>query len=281
VDPLVAQGASGMTPAFFAALLGACAVFALASALRGPTMSPAAIATGRSGGGALERLGGIGSSRARARVETRLREADVTWSAAAVVGAQRAALVVAVLAALMTPGLGTALAIAMVVGAFRGPSFVLGRVTRTRVADAAREMPLFLDLLAVATSAGLGPQVAVRRAVEPVEGPLADELERALRDADLGRRWRDELAAAGERLRLADLERAIRLLVRTERLGSSLADEMARLASDVREERRSRAIERARAAPVKMLFPLVFLILPAFLLLTVVPVLLTTVTQIG
>jgi len=73
----------------------------------------------------------------------------------------------------------------------------------------------------------------------------------------------------------------VRLLVRTERLGSSLADEMSRLAADVREQRRARAVDRARAAPVKMLFPLVFLVLPAFLLLTVVPVLLTTVRSIS
>jgi tight adherence protein C len=270
-----------MTPALFSALLGACAAFALVSALGASPLSPGGIRTARSGGGALERLGAVRSKRARARLEPLLREAHATWSAPAVVGAQRVALATAIVAGVLSPGLGTALSIVLATAAFRAPSFALGRVARTRAADAAREMPLFLDLLAVATSAGLGPQVAVRRAVEPVEGPLADELERALRDADLGRRWRDELAAAGERLRLADLDRAIRLLVRTERLGSSLADEMARLASDVREERRARAIERARAAPVKMLFPLVFLILPAFLLLTVVPVLLTTVTQIG
>ena len=59
-----------------------------------------------------------------------------------------------------------------------------------------------------------------------------------------------------------------------------LLPDVQRLAADVRETRRSRAAERARTAPVKMLFPLVFLILPAFLLLTVVPVLLTTVRSI-
>lgn len=84
-----------------------------------------------------------------------------------------------------------------------------------------------------------------------------------------------------DRLELADLRRAVALLGRSEALGSSLADEMSRLAFDVREGRRSRATERARTAPVKMLFPLVFLILPAFLLLTVVPVLLSTVRSIG
>ena len=54
----------------------------------------------------------------------------------------------------------------------------------------------------------------------------------------------------------------------------------AELAATVRQARRAATLERARTAPVKMLFPLVFLILPAFLLLTVVPVLLTTVRSI-
>jgi tight adherence protein C len=83
-----------------------------------------------------------------------------------------------------------------------------------------------------------------------------------------------------ERVDLPDLRRAVAVITRTETLGSSLAASTIELADRVRATRRQRATERARTAPVKMLFPLVFLILPAFLLLTVVPVLLTTLQSI-
>jgi tight adherence protein C len=72
----------------------------------------------------------------------------------------------------------------------------------------------------------------------------------------------------------------VTVLTRTERLGTSLAEATSELAAGVRESRRLARTERARTAPVKMLFPLVFLVLPAFLLLTVVPVLLTTLQSI-
>ena len=165
--------------------------------------------------------------------------------------------------------------------AWRVPDLVLARLARRTSAAADREIPVLLDLLAVATSAGLPPQLAFRRAVEAATGPLADELRSVLDASDLGGRWRDELIVVGDRLALPDLQRLLGALARTDSLGSSLAEEIEHLASDVREVRRAAAAQRARTAPVKMLFPLVFLVLPAFLLLTVVPVLLTTVRSIA
>ena len=164
--------------------------------------------------------------------------------------------------------------------AWRIPDLALARLARRALAAADREIPVLLDLLAVATSAGLPPQLAFRRAVEAATGPLADELRSVLDASDLGGRWRDELVVVGDRLALPDLHRLLGALARTDSLGSSLAEEIGHLASDVREVRRAAAAQRARTAPVKMLFPLVFLVLPAFLLLTVVPVLLTTVRSI-
>ena len=204
--------------------------------------------------------------------------AESEWSTDEWVGAKLVAAITVGIVGLAGPMPPAAAPLALV--AWRGPELALARRARRRVARASAEVPLFLDLLAVATSAGLAPQACVRAATEPLVGPLASELREALRRTDLGRRWRLELADVAERLALPDLRRAATILARSERLGSALAEEMSRLATDVREERRSRTAERARSAPVKMLFPLVFLILPAFLLLTVVPVLLSTVRSI-
>ncbi|HSL10684.1 MAG TPA: type II secretion system F family protein [Actinomycetota bacterium] len=143
------------------------------------------------------------------------------------------------------------------------------------------EVPQLLDLLAAGSSAGLSAPLALRRAAEALRGPLGVELAAAFTAVDLGARWRDELAALAERLDSDDLRRAVAVLVRTEVLGSSLVVATRDLEVDVRRARRAAVAELARAAPVKMLFPLVFLVLPAFLLLTVVPVLLTTLRSIG
>jgi tight adherence protein C len=162
----------------------------------------------------------------------------------------------------------------------RGPLFMAARAARGRRAEIDAEIPQLLDLLAAGSSAGLAAPLALRRAADGSQGPLAVELRRSLDAVDLGSRWRDELRSLADRLALPDLARAVSTLTRTEALGSSLSDSTVELAATVRASRRAAVTERARTAPVKMLFPLVFLVLPAFLLLTVVPVLLTTLQSI-
>jgi tight adherence protein C len=160
------------------------------------------------------------------------------------------------------------------------PAWFERRADRRYRAALDAQIPQLLDLLAAASSAGLSGQLALRRSVDALGGPLALELESVLDAVELGAPWRNELDAASERLGLPDLRRTVAALTRTETLGASLSDSTAELASAVRTARRMAVTERAHTAPVKMLFPLVFLVLPAFLLLTVVPVLLTTVQSI-
>ncbi len=266
-----------------ASLSSVLAVAAIATAAREPALARVGITGGVPRSPIRVGLRWIGSrfERSHGRLRALIIEADASWTVDEVAGAKVLGPLVVLAVALLAPGSLVLLGVPFAILASRVPELVLARAARRRRLAASREVPLFLDLLAVTTSAGLPPPLAVRVATEPLRGPLGEELRGAVGRVDLGRRWRDEIAASAGRLAQHDLGRAIRLLLRTQRLGTSLADEMSRLAADVREGARMRAVERARTAPVKMLFPLVFLILPAFLLLTVVPVLLTTVWSIG
>ena len=154
------------------------------------------------------------------------------------------------------------------------------RHRKRRAAARSDEVPQFLDLLAAGSTAGLSAEVSFRRAAGCLRGPLGADLDDVMRSVDLGVPWREAIDEFVERAGDLDLSRMAAVLARTESLGVSLRDATRELAMTVREARRASTLERARTAPVRMLFPLVFLILPAFLLLTVVPVLITTVRSI-
>ena len=134
-------------------------------------------------------------------------------------------------------------------------------------------MPDLLDVVAVSVTAGLSPRLALERAPDVVAGPVGGVFEGIRREVALGTTWGRALDAAGSRLDVEELRRLALTLTRAERLGSPVAERLRDLATDVRAERRARREERARKAPIQMLFPLVFLILPAFVLAAVVPAL--------
>ncbi len=231
----------------------------------------------------LRRVGSVPVLRRLARpdrVAARLTSAGAARTVEGVVGAKwLSAGGSGLLAAIVAPVAVLLVPVAAAAG-FVAPDLLLDRAARRRRRRADREIPLFLDLLAASSAAGLSGQLAVRRSAEAIEGPLADEVRTALTRSDLGGRWRDELMDVAVRMDLPDLRRAVGVLARSDSIGSSLVEGLADIAAEDRETRRALVAERARKAPVKMLFPLVFLVLPAFLLLTVVPVLVTTLRSI-
>jgi pilus assembly protein TadC len=132
------------------------------------------------------------------------------------------------------------------------------------------DLPEAVDLLVL----GIGGGLSVRHALEAVarrgSGPLAVHLRAVVADVARGRRLADALddlpARAGEGVRPL-----VAALTSAERYGAPLNAALDRLADEVRATRRRRAEEAARRVPVKLLFPLVACILPAFALLTVAP----------
>src|SRR5439155_12558252 len=156
----------------------------------------------------------------------------------------------------------------------RVPEVALARRASARQQEIGMAVPDLVELLIVVSDAGLGPPAALRRALEALHGPLAEELGDAVQQLDLGLPWRDAMARLVDRTECPPLRRLVAALAGSHRLGAPAGPALRTIADDLRAERRSTAEDAARRAPVTMLFPLVFLILPAFLLLTVGPVLL-------
>jgi tight adherence protein C len=164
--------------------------------------------------------------------------------------------------------------------AWRLPAMVLHRRMAVRRVAIDQHVLELVELLLAAIEAGLPPATAVERSAGLLHGALGAEIDRVGREISLGLGWRaalDQSAARTESDSMATLASA---LGRAHRLGTSPRATLRGIASELRAERQARAEELARRAPVKMLFPLVLLILPAFLLLTVGPVLLATVRSL-
>jgi len=167
----------------------------------------------------------------------------------------------------------------------RAPAYVptgtAGRVVatwrarrRSRHDDAvlAGELPVTLDLLGVAVEAGCTPYVAVDLARQWAPPAMAVRLCEVREACALGASFGDALDALGARApRLRPLADA---LLASDRLGAPVGPALGRLADEQRAELRRRAESHARRVPVRLLFPLVFVVLPAFGLLTVIPTLL-------
>jgi tight adherence protein C len=133
------------------------------------------------------------------------------------------------------------------------------------------ELPEVVDLLGVAIGAGLTINLAIRAVVDRVDGLVATELRAAVHDAERGLRLGEALERVG---RLGEPTRPLaEALCASERYGVPIAAALDRVAEDARVIRRRRAEEAARRLPVALLFPLVCCVLPAFVLLTVVPLL--------
>ena len=176
------------------------------------------------------------------------------------------AVVGVVAAALVGLPLGMAAALG-VVGARR---WRLRRAARRREALVRRHLPDVVELLAAAVDAGCTLAVAI-----PLLAPLAPEpfgaaLAAVTRRQGQGERVADALGALADRLG-APVEPVVAALAGCERNGLPLVPTLARLAADARNDRRRQAEAAARALPVRLSFPLVLCLLPAFVLLGIVP----------
>jgi len=151
------------------------------------------------------------------------------------------------------------------------PSVLIkGRGTR-RLASIDKDLPELIDLLIATVEAGLGFGASVNLVGERLQGALGDELRLAIRQQDLGISTSQALEDLLERCDSMSMRAFVRTVVRGESMGLSIAPILRELAVDMRRRRRQAAQERMHKAPVKILFPIMFLIMPALMIVLFYP----------
>jgi tight adherence protein C len=173
-----------------------------------------------------------------------------------------------VVAAIVSPPLG------LLVGVGRwGWPLLRARQEQRQAAEAVvASLPDLIDLLAVAVGAGLTVPLALAAVGPRLTGPLGSAVAEVQRRTSLGVPRTEALESLCQEV--GEVARPlVAALQGAERYGTPLAPALERLAAEARLRRRRLAEAAARRTPVRLLFPLVLCTLPAFALLTVVPLL--------
>ncbi len=143
------------------------------------------------------------------------------------------------------------------------PDLWLSRRIRRRQEEIVSALPDTLDMLVVSVEAGLSFENALLEITNKCNHALARELLQVQRDIGIGLPRRDALQEMSERTGVPDMAQFVSAINQAEDLGISIARVLTVQAEEMRIKRRQRAQEAANKAPIKMLFPMVFLIFPA------------------
>ncbi len=142
---------------------------------------------------------------------------------------------------------------------------------RSRQHDVQRALPDALDLLTISVEAGLGFDAAMSKVADKSDNELSRAFARVNAEIRVGKLRRDALRDMATRIEVADVTNFIAAIIQADQLGVSIAKVLRIQSEQMRIKRRQRAEELAAQAPVKMMFPLVFLIFPSILIVLLGP----------
>ena len=163
------------------------------------------------------------------------------------------------------------------------PHLWLERQIEARRTEIRNGLPDAIDLLIVCIEAGSGIDQALLKVAEELGiayPTLARQLELTTAEMRAGKPRVEAFKNFAERTKVDDVRALVAMLVQTDRFGTSLGQALRTHADTSRTKRRQRAEERAAKLGVKLLFPLVFCLFPAFYLVVLGPSLLRIFRQL-
>ena len=142
---------------------------------------------------------------------------------------------------------------------------------RNRQKEIVKALPDALDLLTICVEAGLGFDAAMAKVAEKWDNELSRAFARVLHEIQLGKLRREALRDMADRMDVPEVSTFVAAIIQAGQLGVSIAKVLRIQSDQMRVRRRQRAEELARAATLKILPPVVFLIFPAILIVLLGP----------
>ncbi|HEX6970346.1 MAG TPA: type II secretion system F family protein [Micromonosporaceae bacterium] len=171
-------------------------------------------------------------------------------------------------------GVGPGPLIGAAVGAVLGfylPDLIIYEIGHHRQEAIRRSLPDVLDTLTVSVEAGLGFDAAIAQVTQHGQGPVPGEFARTLQEMQIGMSRAAAMRALAKRTSVTELRTFCAVVVQATELGIPIANVLREQAREMRIRRRQRAEELAQKVPVKILFPLVFCLLPALFIVVIGP----------
>lgn len=180
--------------------------------------------------------------------------------------------VVAVTRLLGAPVVRSTVLAALLGGAgFYVPDIAFTSRIRARQEEIRLGLPDALDLLSLTVEAGLAFDGALDRVGRQTGGALGEELQRVVREMQLGRSRADALRGLADRTTVEEVRSFVLAMVQADAFGIAVGKVLEVQAREMRLKRRQRAEERAQKVPVKIVFPLLFCIFPSLFVVLLGP----------
>ena len=154
------------------------------------------------------------------------------------------------------------------------PYLTVFRKAKARVLAMREALPDTLDLIVICVEAGMGVDAALNRVGNEQNNQklaIGEELLLATQEMQAGARRKEALMRMAERCGVEEIRGLVTFLTQTEDLGGSIARSLRIYADTMRDKRSQSAEESARKAVIKLIFPLVFFILPAIFIVLLGP----------
>ncbi|MGH9266874.1 MAG: type II secretion system F family protein, partial [Acidimicrobiales bacterium] len=168
-------------------------------------------------------------------------------------------------------GVNAAVFLLLALACLLGPDAALDRATAERQYAIRVTLPDFIDLLTFSVEAGLGVDQALERAAAVVPGPLAEEVNRMVAEVRAGAGRADALRSFERRIGATEVRSFALALIQADTYGAPVGMVLRAQGEELRVKRSQLAQERAQKAPVKLLIPTVFCVMPALFVVVVGP----------